>query len=285
MIRLIKMILKLFGLNGRTIFNVKKSLALQLLDWSEALLNEKDESYPPYKHNFVGTLDFKAVGFEFLRYFIEFGKLKPSDHVLDIGCGIGRMAIPLTNYLKQGTYNGIDVVPKGIEWCSSTITKKYPNFIFQLADVHNKTYNPHGTVKPSQYTFPFSDNAFDFILLTSVFTHLVPDDAFHYLDEISRMLKAGGRLFSSWFLLNAESVRLINEKKSSIAFNFSYNKDPNILIADPTFPEDAIAYSEALIRERFTANHLRLDEKTYYGKWCNRVDFISFQDILVATKT
>lgn len=36
---------------------------------------------------------------------IEIGGLKPHDRVLDIGCGIGHVAIRLTNYLKDnGSY-------------------------------------------------------------------------------------------------------------------------------------------------------------------------------------
>lgn len=50
-------------------------------------------------------------GEQFLQYFIELGGLKPSDRVLDVGCGIGRLAIPLTQYLDaRGGYAGLDIV-------------------------------------------------------------------------------------------------------------------------------------------------------------------------------
>ena len=47
---------------------------------------------PPPELNFVGTPDFAEIGQEFLRHFIEPGGLLPSHRVLDVGCGIGRMA-------------------------------------------------------------------------------------------------------------------------------------------------------------------------------------------------
>ena len=44
----------------------------------------------------------------------------------------------------QGRYEGIDVVPRGIEWCRQAITPRYPNFRFQVADLYNRHYNPAG---------------------------------------------------------------------------------------------------------------------------------------------
>lgn len=54
----------------------------------------------------VGHGDFKKTGEEFLGYFTNCG-LQPEHNVLDIGCGIGRMAIPLTRFLK-GRYEGFE---------------------------------------------------------------------------------------------------------------------------------------------------------------------------------
>src|SRR5438874_4060962 len=73
---------------------------------------------PPASMIFVGSGDFRQIGRVFRDYFIELGDLQPGDRVLDIGCGIGRMAIPLTKYLsKNGEYWGIDIVKHGIDWC------------------------------------------------------------------------------------------------------------------------------------------------------------------------
>jgi len=51
---------------------------------------------------FIGDGDFEQAGQVFKNYFIELADLRPSDKVLDVGCEIGRMAIPLTSYLSKG---------------------------------------------------------------------------------------------------------------------------------------------------------------------------------------
>ncbi len=162
-------------------------------DTIDSLLGRRDELTPPKGINFAGAGDFKEIGGEFLQYFIELGELKPNGKVLDVGCGIGRMAVPLTNYLTDGgTYEGFDIVADGINWCRKEISPKYPNFHFQSADIYNKEYNPKGKYKASEYKFPYGDESFDFVFLTSVFTHTLPNDMENYFSEIARVLKRGG---------------------------------------------------------------------------------------------
>src|SRR4029079_17934996 len=130
---------------------------------------------PRHLRAYVGAGEFFGIGYEFLEYFKVSG-LKPSDRVLDVGCGIGRMAIPLTTYLSTGSYDGFDIVPHGIEWCQEKVTPLFPNFRFRHADIWNKMYNPTGTLKVSKFAFPYPNETFDFVFLTSVFTHMLIHD-------------------------------------------------------------------------------------------------------------
>src|ERR1700730_7662335 len=88
---------------------IKKSLKKiyqSKLDLTDASSCRRD-MIPPRTMNFVGDGDFRKTGMEFRRLFTEYGGLKPDHKVLDIGCGIGRMAGPLTSYLSaQGEYQG-----------------------------------------------------------------------------------------------------------------------------------------------------------------------------------
>src|SRR5262249_7647866 len=112
---------------------------------------------PPESMIFVGNGDFEATGSEFLKYFVDFAGLAPSSRVLDVGCGIGRMAAPLTKYLSSGEYYGFDIVRSGIDWSVENISSKFPNFHFQHANVYNKNYNPDGQTSADVFRFPYSD--------------------------------------------------------------------------------------------------------------------------------
>src|SRR6516162_4477530 len=111
----------------------------------------QDELVPPEELYYKGDGDFAWVGNEFLGFFRELGKLQPHEKVLDVGCGVGRMAVPLTGYLNaQGSYDGFDIAKPGIDWCRDKITPRFPNFRFHLVDLYNKFYNPRGTMQPSR---------------------------------------------------------------------------------------------------------------------------------------
>ncbi|MBW1972995.1 MAG: class I SAM-dependent methyltransferase [Deltaproteobacteria bacterium] len=266
----------------RPIRSTIRKIYYLILDTSDFLFAQKDELIPPRRKTFVGDGDFKKIGENFLRYFIELGALKPNDRVLDVGCGIGRMAIPLTKYLNQmGSYEGFDIIPDEINWCKENISTKYPNFHFQLADIFNKNYNPKGKLNANGYKFPYEDESFDFVFLTSVFTHMLPKDVDHYLSEIARVIKRNKRCLLTFFLLNKESYKLINIKKSSLNFKYEFG---NYKTIDPNIPEIAISYDESFIIDLIKKNGLKIIKPIYYGSWCGREDFLSFQDIIIVSK-
>lgn len=228
-----------------------------------------------------GLKVFKANGEEFLNIYKEVCSLRPDEKMLDVGCGIGRKTLPLTRYLsRRGTYDGIDITPKGIIWCDERITPRFPNFKFQQIDVYNQHYNPTGTHLPSAYKFPFEDNAFDFVMLGSVFTHMLPDDMLNYLGEVHRVLKKGGRCLITYFLLNEESLSLMGSKASTL--NFKYSGDRYRTTSEP-LPELAIALDEEWVRQRYKDVGLTIT-RIDYGSWCARPTYLSYQDLVLAVR-
>jgi ubiquinone/menaquinone biosynthesis C-methylase UbiE len=237
---------------------------------------------PPQKEIFVGGGDFKAVGAEFLRYFIELCALTPHERVLDVGCGIGRMAAALTSYLApEARYEGFDIVRRGIEWCRQHITQRYPNFQFHLADIYNKQYHPDGQLRARDYRFDYRDESFDFVFATSVFTHMLPEDVEHYLAEIARVLKTNGRCLITFFLLNEESLAHLSGGKTHVKFPYDLGIHR---VANNCMPEAVVAYNEDFVSELYESRRLVIAQPVRYGRWCGRPEFLSFQDIVVALK-
>jgi SAM-dependent methyltransferase len=260
---------------------VRNSLYI-IKDNIEVWRGKRDRLTPPERMIFVGLGDFKAIGNEFFNYFTQKAQLQPTANILEVGCGIGRMAVPLMGYLKDGgSYDGFDIVKEGIRWCQKNISPRCPNFRFQLTDIYNSAYNPCGKYSASEYVFPYEPETFDFVFLTSVFTHMMQKDMEHYLKEITRVLRKGGKCFITYFLLNRESLDLVDSGAGRM--NFKYALGENRII-DNEIPDSAIAFPEKNIRDLYAANRLEIIEPVYYGDWCGRKNFLSFQDIVIAVK-
>jgi ubiquinone/menaquinone biosynthesis C-methylase UbiE len=248
----------------------------------ELRIGLRDPLTPPKSKIFVGDGNFKAIGEEFRQYFIDLCQLKPNHTILDVGSGIGRIAVPLTNYLSPiGSYEGIDPVAKGIKWCQQYITPRYANFRFQQINVFNGAYNPTGQVQAIDYRFPYNDDYFDVVVVVGVFTHMTIYEISTYLGEIKRVLKSGGRCFTSFFLLNNESCQLMSGPTS--AFNFQYAFEGRWSF-DSENPNNGSAQSEADIFRLFSEHNFQIDSPIRYGSWSGRQPATSFLDIIVVQK-
>jgi SAM-dependent methyltransferase len=228
----------------------------------------------------VGGGDFEAVGREYLGYFKTLARLKPTESVLDVGCGIGRLAVPLTGYLHGSTYDGFDNVEASVKWCTKRIASQYPSFHFRHVDVYNEHYNPRGEVRASEFVFPYESNSFDFAFLISVFTHMLPDDMTNYLSEVARVLKPGGRCLITYTLLNDQAIELIDAGKSALPYHHQFESYRSV---ERDEPETSIAYYEDDTRALYEKAGLQIEEPIHYGKWCGR-DGLAFQDIVIAYK-
>jgi SAM-dependent methyltransferase len=209
-------------------------------------------------------------------------KLQPNEKLLDLGCGLGQVARPLTKYLSGGgRYEGLDVNSDAIRWCKEHYAR-FPNFNFQLADLYNSTYNPQGAYKASEYKFPYGSGAFDVVFLRSVFTHLLPDEVRNYLGEIARVTKPGGRCVITYFLLNAEALRSI-ERGLIKSLTFLYEYDSVCRIENRESPGDAVGLSESFVRELYDQHGMSIT-RIDYGQWC-RLKFLEYdQDTIIAVK-
>ncbi len=236
----------------------------------------------------IGPGDFRAIGEQFLEHFRELGGLKRTDRVLDVGCGSGRMAAPLTVFLdpSRGSYEGFDVTESGLSWCRDAY-RAHPNFHFQRARIRSDIYAAPEGCEPTEYRFPYEDGGFDFVFLTSVFTHLLPDAVAHYLHGVYRVLRSGGACLATYYLIDVRSIRASHETPGAIKFQRFVPHQP-VWVVDPDRPEAVVAYEIDHVLKLYDRSGFGRFEVSR-GRWpvVFRVlmpEARSFQDIVVARK-
>jgi SAM-dependent methyltransferase len=242
-----------------------------------------DPMPPPELSRTVGRPErFREVGEEFLGYFVDLCGLRPDERVLDVGSGVGRIALPLTGYLEGGGYEGFDVIAASVRWCQENITPRHPSFVFRHADVFNGSYNPTGTIQAEDFEFPYETASFDFVYLASVFTHMLPPGVERYLSECGRVLRPGGRMLATFFLLNDETSLLLQHGEGAEQrFDHELGRCKVTVLDDP---EALVAYEEHVVRQLIAAAGLSVQEPIRYGRWPGRETFLSGQDVVLATR-
>jgi SAM-dependent methyltransferase len=260
-----------------------------VVDTADYLRGLKDPLTPPCALrvrvgcflSFLHISHYHAVGDEFVGHLKELGALSAQTRFLDIGCGCGQMAVPLTRILDSaGSYDGFDPDRKAIDWCRDHITARYGNFRFANADLGNAQYNPDGRINANCFRFPYADQSFDLILLKSIFTHLQAAVTENYFSEIRRMLAPGGRAIASFILLNDESLRYCASNKSAMTFPFD---GEGCRVFDSKVPEYLVAYPENAVVTLASRKNLMI-ENIYPGSWCGRPMFLSFHDLVVLSR-
>jgi SAM-dependent methyltransferase len=124
--------------------------------------------------------------------------LQPDSTVLEIGCGCGRNARGLLRHPYVSRYVGFDVIAQNVAWCNQFLTplaRAQTSFLHY--DVFSAEYNPGARMHGPEVVFPSEDGRTDLVIGNSVFTHLLEQDARHYLHETGRVLSRRGHALLS----------------------------------------------------------------------------------------
>jgi SAM-dependent methyltransferase len=121
----------------------------------------------------------QAIGKIELALLRHYG-LQASDYLIDVGCGSGRLAIPLSK-AHGDRYLGTDLVPDLLE-NARNVTRR-PAWRFE---------------EVSGLSIPEADHQADMACFFSVFTHLLHEQTYLYLREAKRVLRPGGKVVFSF---------------------------------------------------------------------------------------
>ena len=187
--------------------------------------------------------------------------LRPDDSVLDIGCGIGRIARYLCAYLNDsGHYEGFDILADCVAWCQENISPVFPNFHFTATPMRNTYYRPDSSLPDAaEFRFPYEDASFDFVCANSVFTHLMPSVSQNYLKETARVLRPGGISCTTWFWYNDDGYSNPLTKRMHIQPPGDY------AVLNPENVDAAVGYREGFLRTMCEDAGLSISEPLHPG--------------------
>jgi SAM-dependent methyltransferase len=245
-------------------------------DALELITGKRNSLVPPRGMRFDSAESYASMGRVGLRALQQFCDLRPKSRTLDVGCGAGRMAVPYTEYLTSGSYEGFDIVPSWISWCQKNISARYSNVRFTWVDVYSKHYNSKGKVAARDFVFPYATSSFDCAMLMSIFTHMLPDGIENYIRQLARVLKTHGKAYVTTLLLNDESLDAIESRRS--IFDFRHHLG-DCRVVDKDFPETTIAVPEKDVVKWFAAAGLK--PTIMYGSWAGRKNCNGVHDDIV----
>ncbi|KQU79313.1 hypothetical protein ASD00_36260 [Ensifer sp. Root31] len=195
--------------------------------------------------------------------------VEPDHTFVEIGCGVGRSAIPLTTALPKGRYLGIDIIERSIAWNKANISNIFPNFRFVRFDVKDDLHNPTGTMSTLDIKIPMDDNSVDRVIFWSVFTHLFDDEISHYLRECRRILKPGGKVWASCFVLTPEVLE--SARSSDLTqWSLTFQNEPDArgcFINNLDVPRGAVGYTPQALHKLISATGLTLTRPFVKGAW------------------
>jgi ubiquinone/menaquinone biosynthesis C-methylase UbiE len=269
------------SIHPTTILLFFKQLYYLPIDSYEYITGKRPFGVPPRGKTGIVHSEYVKAGEKYLTYFREFAGLQQQNSVLDVGCGIGCIAVPLTRFLNEkGSYEGFDIVKSDINWCNKNISAKHPNFHFQYSGFDNQPNKAEDKTDACNFIFPYDDAKFDFVCLTSVFTHMMPAEVEQYINETGRVMKTGATSLISLFIVNCESEDLMIKKPTQM--NFPFNKGFYRLHSLQA-ENKQVAYDEEWLLEKLSTAGLKM-EGIKYGNWCGRNSYFDYQDLLICRK-
>lgn len=207
-------------------------------------------------------------------------RLAPDGRLLDVGCNYGRLAIALGDYLDNGgEYEGFDPQREHVLWARQDWMPKHKSTSLHIANIRNRIYNPGGALSPTEFCFPYQDERFDVVVAHSLFPYLLAEEFEHYATEIARVLKPGGRLLTTFFLLDDEARKVTRSLADPHCFRYATGP---ITFTGPN-RGGLGAYDEKYVRQVLREKGIEAGPPVF-GSWRGRTGGRFREDALVGIK-
>jgi SAM-dependent methyltransferase len=217
-----------------------------------------------------GGREFMRVGAVIADDLERHAGLTATSDVLEIGCGVGRVALTLAERYPDLRFTGLDVDERVIDSCRSNAHLPRETFTFDVIDVATDLYNPGGGTAAERFTFPFPDCSFDVVYLISVFTHMFEPECANYAAEIRRMLRPGGKCALTVFVVDGSQAT-------------DWRRSEECYLRFPQSPRKMVGYGLETVARWFGQQPIRSISGSWRG--APRTDFTDthadFQDMLV----
>ncbi|WP_448548069.1 class I SAM-dependent methyltransferase [Thalassotalea fusca] len=152
-------------------------------------------------------------------------QIKPSDTVLDIGCGSGAAVRAIANMLSSGSVVGIDPTPRML-----TLAQE----LTSTALLQNKATFIDGSAEK----IPMADASCDVVVAVNTLHHWQDIDI--SFAEVKRVLKPNGRFISIddiWEEMTAHPMGDVEELTANEAYDLKSTKDIMQLLQDKGFQQ------------------------------------------------
>lgn len=216
--------------------------------------------------------DYVSSGLELRDHLIRHAGLHPGSHVLDLGCGTGRLAHALRDYLVEGTYRGVDLRSDHVRRCRANFRFRR-GFSFLHLNSYHQEWNPGGD-RP--YLIPYEPGSLDLVVAVGVLYHLDFPGAAELIHQVAPLLKSYGFLAATARLLNHHSMAHLRPDQYPHRTLNSWHSNPDRPLLDVALPEEG--FRRLLIR-----NRLQVREPVRYGRWSSAGGPLD-ADLLTAVK-
>jgi ubiquinone/menaquinone biosynthesis C-methylase UbiE len=157
---------------------------------------------PP--HQSVGPGDYDLVGRIELEV-LRMEGLKPGDSLVDLGCGMGRLAVHAVPMLEEGRYIGVDISRTMLARARAALRERFMLPACSVEFHHQTTHE-----------FRLPERSVDMICAFSVFSHMEHEDNYRYLQGARRIIRDDGRFIFSCLPMDLEFSRRVFAQQAGL---------------------------------------------------------------------